>query len=41
MKKVYDEEYGWGEVLAETTDKILVRWDSDPWYPRWYYKADH
>lgn len=33
MKKVYDENRGWGEIIAEEGDYIVVRWDADPWYP--------
>ena len=40
-KRVYDEDWGWGEIIAESTDKVLIRWDADPWYPKWYHKADH
>ena len=30
-KKYFDIEWGWGEILLETEDYIIVRWDADPW----------
>lgn len=36
MKRLaYDEKFGFGEIIAEHEDKILVRFDADPWYPQW------
>lgn len=33
MKKYFDENMGWGEIIAETENYIVVRFDADPWFP--------
>jgi len=38
MKKVYDERKGYGEVIEETAEGTLVRWDCSPWFPEWIPK---
>jgi len=40
MKKYWDEEFGFGEIIAEEGDKVLVRFDADPWYPMWCPKRE-
>jgi len=40
MKKVYDEVRGFGEIIDETENEVLIRWDTDPWCPQWYPKDD-
>lgn len=37
-RRAYDEEFGFGEILAEDGDEILVRFDADPWFPQWIPK---
>lgn len=29
--RVWDEEKGWGEIVAETESYFVVRYDADPW----------
>ena len=29
--KVWDNEKGWGEIVAETETYFVVRFDADPW----------
>ena len=36
--KYYNEMWGWGDIIAEKDDKVLVRFDADPWYPKWMPK---
>lgn len=31
MKKIWNEFWGWGEVLEETDNFYIVRWDANPW----------
>lgn len=31
MKKYYDEEMGWGEIVFESEHYLIVRFDADPW----------
>jgi hypothetical protein len=31
MKRYWDNENGWGDVVLETEHYIVVRWDRDPW----------
>lgn len=41
MKRLaYDEMMGFGEIIAEHENKILVRFDADPWYPQWVSKEE-
>ena len=30
-KKIYNAVRGWGEIVLETDNYIVVRWDADPW----------
>lgn len=32
MKKYWDEERGFGEIVLETENYIVVRFDADPWF---------
>ena len=36
--KVWDNEMGWGEIVFETENYLIARWDADPHsvtqYPR-------
>ena len=29
--KIFDIERGWGEVVFESDNYVVVRWDADPW----------
>ena len=40
MMKVWNETWEFGEIIAEEDGKVLVRFDADPWYPRWMPKED-
>ena len=40
MERVYNTEWGFGEALAEEDGKILVRFDADPWFPKWVTKEE-
>lgn len=31
MKKYFDINMGWGEIVTETEHYIVVRFDADPW----------
>ena len=31
----YNDERGFGDVIAVEGNMILVRFDADPWYPVW------
>lgn len=31
MKRICDETWGWGDVVAEEDEFVLVRFDADPW----------
>ena len=36
MKRLaYDEMMGFGEIITERENEILVRFDSYPWFPQW------
>lgn len=30
--KVWDNVKGWGEIIKETDNFFIVRWDGDPWF---------
>lgn len=30
-RRWYDEEMGWGDVIAETEQYVIVHFDIDPW----------
>lgn len=31
MKRYWDDTFGYGDVVAESDNYIIVRFDSDPW----------
>ena len=31
MKRYWDDNFGWGEIVMESDNYIIVRFDSDPW----------
>lgn len=31
MNRYYDDEMGWGDIVKETKDFLIVRFDADPW----------
>ena len=33
--RYFDKEYGFGEVIAQDGDEVLVRFQEFPWYPQW------
>ncbi len=38
--KYWNETWGFGEVVTEEDDKVLIRFDADPWCPKWMPKED-
>ena len=33
--KYWSDQWGFGEIIAAEDDKVLVRFDADPWCPKW------
>ena len=32
--KIYNDFWGWGTIVGQTDEELIVRFDSDPWnYP--------
>lgn len=38
--KVWDEEWGWGTIVAETENLIVVKWDCDPLLYAEFWKSE-
>lgn len=37
--RAYNEDFGFGRVEDYDSEngRVLVRFNSDPWYPKWYF----
>ena len=33
--RYFDKDLGFGEVIAQDGDEVLVRFNEFPWYPQW------
>lgn len=31
MERIYNEQYGWGDIVYKGNGYYLVRFDADPW----------
>lgn len=40
VRRWYDESFGWGDVVLETEDFVVVRFDSDPWFYHQIFKEE-